>query len=223
MRSGDKSSAHDKQCSSRRDFSERDIILRPDLADIVEDDEERIFPANDASNELMYFSPRGTSSGGSPMFLSPHRRELAINKLCIGGERAHAPDDDVKIRATCRYHMTIGCDKGAQCPLLHPAETWWSKVQDKKRKAVLRSPSESFIRQSSVDPELTRITIALIPDKKRGPLSCSPTDSHFRFIDDNQSPGSASVGCTFSVDPDNSDNDSSQTMLHWPGRTQEQE
>jgi hypothetical protein len=92
MRSGDKSSAYDKQCSSQQDSPERDTVLRPDLADIVEDDEERIFPANDASNEQIYFSPRGTSLGGSPMFLSPPQHELAINKFCVDDERALIQD-----------------------------------------------------------------------------------------------------------------------------------
>jgi hypothetical protein len=140
MRSGDRSSVHEKQSSPQRNFSDRDVIPRPDLADIVEDDEERIYPDNDASSEQIYFSPRGASSGGSPMFGSPHRNELAINLLRIDDERAHIPD---------KKRRPLPCS---------PGDSHFGLIDDDKYH------ESTFVGNASmVDAEVTRPIVARKP------------------------------------------------------------
>jgi hypothetical protein len=81
MRSGGKSTIHDKQRSPHQDSPDRDKFLRTDFAEVIEGDEGRSVPVNDVSIEQQYFSPKGASLGGSPVFLSPAQHELAIDRL----------------------------------------------------------------------------------------------------------------------------------------------
>jgi hypothetical protein len=109
--------------SHRRSTTGQERSLSRSLQDVLEAPEDLAIVALQESHVTTpYYSLNDSQHDVIAILSVPSAGPRALNDV-----RHTYPEDSERTRATCKYHLSVGCDKGAQWPYLRPDDARLAK------------------------------------------------------------------------------------------------